>query len=298
MASPSRTDLLSRIETLELENRILRESIEQQQSQNSDKIYFDGFRTRCLNDVNDDDNEDEQSTDLVRDVSQRSAQSASSLSVGFRLDDPNRFSLQRDFNDMTIEDEAAAAAEAEHEESNAIDVREDRERLTQSMPVGLNTLDRSDSFLLEDRYTFTHNLSEREVRSDTVSRAVELGRTLKVLNKMLAPKRSIKSFDSMQEERKEAFQQFYLLSVDMQMMNSNNTDWVESGYTYLDPVAFKSANCLDKFPNGSTGGLSVEELSMFCFLDGVNVRLIPRVVENRLGWMDEMDYKVLVVSMN
>ena len=288
----SHADLLARISALELENKLLRESIEKQQQSaeaaQDSKIYFDGYRTRL-------DTDDNAPTDDVApvDTSDRSMWSStrnmSDGTVCFPLDECNRFSARMDINDESF---------VELDELDDDNRRDKIKNLTQS----LTALEQPSSSSLQHFGEKQAPLLGRELerhseldrfKSDTISRAVELQRTLTVLNTMLARK-TIRSFDSSLETNMHCFKEFYLLSVNLGADRSQS-DWVDSGSTFLDPLVLKSANCLDQYPVHLKRGMSTDELSMFCLSGGLKIRSVPKVAK-KSDWEDAVDYKVLVVS--
>ena len=345
--------LLARIAALELENKLLRESIDKKQpspgSVNSNhapdtKIYFDGLR--CSRFDADSTAEslagslcipiDEsstspfdrpksslsQSTSVRRSILEQSltansnrmlSQSLRDLNLNanvledevcFHLDQSNRFSsLRNDMNgpfDRLYQEGDSKAEEDTVTPNNNNDTTSNNPRkiisASQSMPLDSSSADS------ERRFTDMNQLT-----AGTISRAMELQKTIHVLNQLLVRKtKSIGSsaVDGGSSSRR-AFSRFYLLSADSRVVTRTSDDWnnERSGRTYLDPIVLRYADCVDRYPavvdntlkSTNRHAMSTNELSIFCLLDGLKIRLIPRVVE-KLDWMNEVDYKVLVVS--
>ena len=85
-----------------------------------------------------------------------------------------------------------------------------------------------------------------------------------------------------------SFDGFSLLSIDPTTLLVNIKDW---GKQNLDSVVCKTAVLQDKFPSHGMDNLENHEtMSLFCFPEGVNLRIIPRCAENgakRIGWLGE-----------
>jgi hypothetical protein len=282
--STDHASLLARISALEQENKLLRESLKKQQSDAPDtsKIYFDGFRTRL--DTEDNESWANAAVDLPESPHSLNMSRSYTDGVCFNLDKSNRFaSLQLDMNDMSLED---IDLESEHDEE--VDHWKRVKSVTQSVRC-FNRMASSKSLPeQQERYTAT------SLRSETISRAVELRKTLNVLHTMLTHK-TMKSFDSSSDVQKQCFAVFYLLSVNLGGARQPS-DWIERGCRFLDPLILQYGDCVDQYPMNVKGGMSTNELSMFCLLGGLKIKLVPKVVE-KLGWMEEIDYKVLVVSV-
>jgi hypothetical protein len=121
--------------------------------------------------------------------------------------------------------------------------------------------------------------------------------SLNSLNKMLSLE-TMRRFDD-SSEKCQSFQQFFLFSVDPNRVRKDS-DWVlNSGTAFLDPIVLRCADCIDHYPRGIQNGMSTDELSMFCLLEGLKVWLIPRAACS--GGVARLkkrhDYKVLAVSL-
>ena len=341
--------LLARIAALELENKLLRESIDKKQPSpgsnnngvpDNTKIYFDGLRcsrfdadanislftpideSSVLSNASPFDNRHKSSSSSVNKRSLKQSLTASSnrmLSqslrdlnlntnvledeVCFHLDESNRFSsLQNNDINGNLDDnnfhQQDSKADGETVNNNS------RKIITssQSMPLDSSSTDS------ERRFTTDNNFNQ--LTAGTISRAMELQRTIHVLNKLLVSK--TKSFGNGSVtggsgSNRRAFSRFYLLSADVRVTRKssdwNNESRGSGGRNYLDPVVLRYADCVDRYPvvvddtNEQQHVMSTNELSIFCFLDGLKIHLIPGVVEKKkLGWMKDVDYKVLVVS--
>lgn len=346
--------LLARIAALELENKLLRESIDKKQpspgSVDSNhapdtKIYFDGLRCSRFDadaaaeslagslfipiDESSTSPFDRPKSSLSQSLSVRRSLLEQSLTansnrmlsrslrdlnlnanvledeVCFHLDESNRFSSLRNgingpFDRLYQEDDSKAEEDTVTPNNNNNDTTSNNPRkiisASQSMPLDSSSADS------ERRFTDMNQLT-----AGTISRAMELQKTIHVLNQLLV--RKTKSFGSSVVDgggsSRRAFSRFYLLSADSSVVTRKSDDWnnERSGRTYLDPIVLRYADCVDRYPavvdnnlkSSNRHAMSTNELSIFCLLDGLKIRLIPGVVE-KLDWMDEVDYKVLVVS--
>ena len=77
-----------------------------------------------------------------------------------------------------------------------------------------------------------------------------------------------------------------------------------NGTRYMDPIFFKSVDVIEQFPKETTNDrvLTPEALSVFCFPDGVSIRLLPRCAiegAKRLHWLgkDSDKYQLHAVSI-
>jgi hypothetical protein len=323
-----RAELLARISALELENERLREKIDNplvqspgsvttDASRNTNRggrISYNGIRCTLLcsdhsdapdeiaetklvktDDQGDDTKtmkgsvpfEDEGCTPFISDYEEKNNASGEDAAprdnhVCFSLSECSRF---KTFIDSARGEELATADSSEDHQIG----------LSQSLSAA--ALSGRSDLLDEEDASNTHKRSVSSfdaVRTKfTVSRAEELVTKLNVINHMLK-KKPMRSFDGSAEQR-QSFQQFFLLSVDPNVAR-DESDWVDAGSRFLDPVILRSADCIDFYPRDSKDGMSTNELSMFCLLGGLKVRLIPKAACYQSKPDDTNEYKVLAVS--
>eukprot|EP00591_Stephanopyxis_turris_P004568 CAMPEP_0195526762 /NCGR_PEP_ID=MMETSP0794_2-20130614/28042_1 /TAXON_ID=515487 /ORGANISM="Stephanopyxis turris, Strain CCMP 815" /LENGTH=579 /DNA_ID=CAMNT_0040657531 /DNA_START=218 /DNA_END=1954 /DNA_ORIENTATION=+ len=116
---------------------------------------------------------------------------------------------------------------------------------------------------------------------------------LQLMNLSLSVKAKEQALDKSCPESRVPFRRFSLLSVGIKNLLLNDLeDIIDKGTKYFDPFVVKSAHLIDQFPShvpqSADNDLSPDALSVFCFPDGLKVRIIPRcAVEGakKLGWL-------------
>ncbi|KAL7519749.1 hypothetical protein ACHAWX_004507 [Stephanocyclus meneghinianus] len=322
-----RASLLARIAALELENRLLREAFAkptipsfdadaqdaaEDMNVKNNGIYFDGIRSR-LNTAEDcaakmaagGSSTPLEAKDLANEEAggfgsrpnifsrSRSADvysGACGSQVYFPLGEKkiNRFaSLQA----IDVDSDECDFFPAKFDLDQEDEIKKD---ISRSMPV----MDISFSSDEMEASREKRRLSEHKMRqrTHTASRAIELFMSLNSLNKMLSQE-TMRSFDDSSETR-QSFQQFFLFSVDPNIVRKNS-DWdLSSGSAFLDPIVMRCADCIDHYPRGIRSGMSTDDLSMFCLLEGLKIWLIPRAAcsGDVARLKKRHDYKVLAFT--
>ena len=287
--------LLARIAALEKENKQLREqqplatSLSRYVSgANNDgerhrrwsNVYFDGFKTR----VDDDDDEllsDKAGEHKVEDLTCTGADSRSSLpSAHFTLGE-NRYMKRANERVQEI-----------IEEKNNDDKKGRRAKSESDLHISSEGDD--------------VDVSEGERHSSVsdktfpIPRGVQLFMRIHSMNKKFTTRSSLRVASS-ESQRPMLYDQFALLSLDpTDGRISKLSSWSDNGRRFLDSFVLKTAHCIDSYPIQLKGeGFAPEDLSAFCCLDGVNVRLVPRAAVDgamRIGTWFKDDHKLLAFT--
>ena len=101
-----------------------------------------------------------------------------------------------------------------------------------------------------------------------------------------------------------SFQQFSLVSVSPSLLADEDPEFCDTGRRFLDPFVTKRVDLIDRFPRTrSESDIEADALAMFCFPNGLRIRLIPRCAEEgarRLGWLGKKgdSFQLQGVSMD
>lgn len=315
--------LLARIAALEKENKQLRE---QQQlisryvsGANNDgerhrrwsNVYFDGFKTRV--DDDDDDDQDEagehnascipiDEEHKVEESTSTSADSRSSLpSAHFTLGE-NRYMKRANERVQEIIKTSVTSSivpensEEKNNDDNSIGLRSSLEERRAKSESDLHISSEGDDV----------DASEGERHSSVsdktfpIPRGVQLFMRIHSMNKKFTTRSSLRVASS-DSQVPTLYDQFALLSLDPTNGRLNKlSSWSDNGSRFLDSFVLKTAHCIDSYPIQLKGeGFAPEDLSAFCCLDGVNVRLMPRAAVDgamRIGTWFKDDHKLLAFT--
>jgi hypothetical protein len=312
--------LLARIAALEKENKQLRE---QQQlisryvsGANNDggrhrrwsNVYFDGFKTRV--DENDDDellsdDAGEQNASCipideehnVEESTCTGADSSSLPSAHFTLGE-NRYMKRanervQEIIKTSVTSSIVLENSEKHNDDNSIGVRSSTEERRAKSESDLHISSEGDDV----------DVSEGERHSSVsdktfpIPRGVQLFMRIHSMNKKFTTRSSLRVASS-ESQGPMLYDQFALLSLDPTKVGED--DLSDNGSRFLDSFVLKTAHCIDSYPIQLKGeGFAPEDLSAFCCLDGVNVRLMPRAAvagAKRVGTWFKDDYKLLAFT--
>ena len=133
-----------------------------------------------------------------------------------------------------------------------------------------------------------------------IPRGVQLFMRIHSMNKKFTTRSSLRVVSS-ESQGPMLYDQFALLSLDpTDDRLSKLSSWSDNGSRFLDSFVLKTAHCIDSYPTQLKGeGFAPEDLSAFCCLDGVNVRLVPRAAVDgtmRIGTWFKDDHKLLAFT--
>lgn len=310
--------LLARIAALEKENKQLRE---QQQlasatslsryvsGANNDgerhrrwsNVYFDGFKTRV--DDNDDDEllsdeAGEQNASCipideehnVEESTCTGADSRSSLpSAHFTLGE-NRY--MKRVNERVQEIiKTSKNSEEKNNDDNSIGLRRAKSESDLHISSEGDDVDVSEG----ERHSSVSD------KTFPIPRGVQLFMRIHSMNKKFTTRSSLRVASS-ESQGPLLYDQFALLSLDPTDSGrlSKLSSWSDNGSRFLDSFVLKTAHCIDSYPIQLKGeGFAPEDLSAFCCLDGVNVRLMPIAAvagAMRIGNWFKDDHKLLAFT--
>jgi hypothetical protein len=130
-----------------------------------------------------------------------------------------------------------------------------------------------------------------------IPRGVQLFMRIHSMNKKFTTRSSLRVASS-DSQGPMLYDQFALLSLDPTEVGED--DWSDNGSRFLDSFVLKTAHCIDSYPIQLKGeGFAPEDLSAFCCLDGVNVRLMPKAAvagAMRTGTWFKDDHKLLAFT--
>ncbi len=321
--------LLARIAALEKENKQLRE---QQQlasatspsrhhvsGANNDgerqrrwsNVYFDGFKTRVDDNDDDQDEAGEQNASCipideehnVEESTCTGADSSSPLpSAHFTLGE-NRYMKRANQRVREIIKTSVTSSiipensEEKHNDDNSIGVRSSMQERRAKSESDLHISSEGDDV----------DVSEGERHSSVsdktfpIPRGVQLFMRIHSMNKKFTTRSSLRVASS-ESQGPMLYDQFALLSLDPTDSGrlSKLSSWSDNGSRFLDSFVLKTAHCIDSYPIQLKGeGFAPEDLSAFCCLDGVNVRLMPIAAvagAMRIGNWFKDDHKLLAFT--
>lgn len=307
--------LLARIDALEKENKQLREQQQLTSSATSpsrhvsganndgerhrrwSNVYFDGFKTR----VDDDDDEllsDKAGEHKVEDLTCTGADSRSSLpSAHFTLGE-NRYIKRANerVQEITKTSVTSSIVPENSEEKDNDDKRSSKQERRAKSESDLHISSEVDD--VDESEGERH--SSVSDKTFPIPRGVQLFMRIHSMNKKFTTRSSLRVASS-ESQVPMLYDQFALLSLDpTDGRFSKLSSWSDNGSRFLDSFVLKTAHCIDSYPIQLKGeGFVPEDLSAFCCLDGVNVRLVPRATVAgvmRVGTWFKDDHKLLAFT--
>jgi hypothetical protein len=309
--------LLARIAALEKENKQLREqqhlisrhvsgaNNDGERQRRWSNVYFDGFKTRVDDDydelLSDEAGEHKDEEHKVEESTCTGADSSSLPSAHFTLGE-NRYMKRANERVHEIIKTSVTSSivlensEEKNNDDNSIGVRSSTEERRAKSESDLHISSEGDDVDVSE--------GERDslVRGKTfpIPRGVQLFMRIHSMNKKFTTRSSLRVASS-ESQGPMLYDQFALLSLDpTDDRLSKLSSWSDTGSRFLDSFVLKTAHCIDSYPIQLKGeGFAPEDLSAFCCLDGVNVRLMPKAAVSgamRTGTWFKDDHKLLAFT--
>ena len=303
--------LLARIAALEKENKQLREQQQLATSlsryvsgANNDgerhrrwsNVYFDGFKTRVDDDDDDEllsDEAGEQNASCIPIDEEHNVEESTCTGADSRSLPSAHFTLGENRYMKRVNERVQEIIKTSVTTSIVPENSEEKEERRAKSESDLHISSEGDD--VDESEGERH--SSVSDKTFPIPRGVQLFMRIHSMNKKFTTRSSLRVASS-DSQGPMLYDQFALLSLDPTEVGED--DWSDNGSRFLDSFVLKTAHCIDSYPIQLKGeGFAPEDLSAFCCLDGVNVRLMPKAAvagAMRTGTWFKDDHKLLAFT--